>query len=244
MSLAPLLTLSIVSHGQGALVARLLADIRRQVDIRHEIVLTLNIAEDEAFLAPYLGTLPLRVLRNQRPKGFGANHNIAFEQARSSFFVVVNPDIRLPRLELDRLTELFGDSTVGACAPKVLNSAGAVEDNARRFPTFGRLLRRVVSRPAALDYEWGGEPAEVDWVAGMFIVFRAQAFSEVGGFDARRFFMYYEDVDVCDRLRQRGWKVMIQPATSVVHDAQRASHRSFRHLRWHVTSALRYLTGR
>ena len=157
--------------------------------------------------------------------------------------MVVNPDIRTPDLRLAELQRAFYDACTGACAPLVYNSEGGLEESARRFPTFGRLLRRALLRERSPDYLWSNEPRLVDWVAGMFVVFRRKAFEEVGGFDSRRFFMYYEDVDLCERLQRHGWAIRVQPSTRIIHDAQRASHRNLRHLRWHITSALRYLTG-
>jgi GT2 family glycosyltransferase len=128
-------------------------------------------------------------------------------------------------------------------APVVLSGQGQVEDSVRHFPTFTRLARRVLLRQRNPDYRWDRTPIEVDWTAGMFVLFRPEAFRAVGGFDDRRFFMYFEDVDICARLWRRGWSVVLQPQVSVVHDAQRASHRSMKHLRWHLTSAARYLSG-
>jgi len=237
------LTLSIVSHGQGALISRLLDDLERlqPVEFSFEVLITLNIPEDESHYAAR--SFPLHVVRNIAPKGFGANHNAAFSLTRTDFFIVVNPDIRAPELKLSELLKVLEDPSVGACAPLVLNIHGAIEDSARRFPTVVRLARRVILRDRRPDYQCSDRPVTVDWVAGMFVVFRRQALNMIGGFDARRFFMYFEDVDLCARLQQMGWKVCMQPATYVVHDAQRASHRDLKHLRWHLTSALRYLTG-
>lgn len=236
----PIVTLSIVSHGQGTLVAALLQDLLMLDDVAFEVVLTLNIPEDEAFLAAGR-SLDLRVVRNPTPKGFGANHNAAFALARGRCFAVVNPDIRARGLKLAPLVELL-DRGAGACAPVVRSGDGHVEDSVRRFPTFGRLASRFVLKRRRPDYTWGDAPLQVDWAAGMFVVFSASAFERVGGFD-ERFFMYLEDADICRRLRRKGLPTMLQPAVNVVHDAQRASHRSLRHLQWHMTSALRYLTG-
>ncbi|WP_084268022.1 glycosyltransferase [Azohydromonas lata] len=238
---APLLSLSIVSHGQGALIASLLADLAGLQEPSFEVVVTLNLPEDEA---PYQGhPFPVRILRNAAPKGFGANHNAAFAQCRGSFFAVVNPDIRLQARDLQPLLQCFDQARVAAVAPVVLSGQGRVEDSVRRFPTVARLARRVLLRRREPDYRWGEQPIVVDWTAGMFVLFRPDAFKEVGGFDDRRFFMYFEDVDICARLWRKGWRVLLQPQVRVVHDAQRASHRSMRHLRWHLTSALRYLSG-
>lgn len=237
----PLISLSIVSHGQARLVSMLLDDLERARPRNFEVLLTINIPENtEAFEErPY----PLTVLRNSSPRGFGANHNAAFAHARGTYFAVVNPDIRTDQLDLDRLIEPFNSPGVAAVAPAVQSEAGTLEDSVRRFPTFPRLLRRVVLRQRQPDYRWNTDPIEVDWVAGMFVVFPTMRFREVGGFDAKRFYMYMEDADICKRLRQRGWSVVLNPQVSVVHAARRASHRNFRHLRWHLVSALRFLSG-
>lgn len=234
-------TLSVVSHGQAALVRLLLSDLERLRPADFEVLLTLNVPEDESSLVS--SGFPLRVIRNTRPKGFGANHNAAFAVSRGDYFVVINPDIRLPDLALDGLRQVVDLDRTGACAPLVFNSSGHLEDSTRRFPTVLRLLRRVVLRDRALDYEWQGRSQAVDWVAGMFVMFRREAFAQVRGFDDQRFFMYFEDVDICRRLKGLGWAVRVQPAVRVVHDAQRASARQLKHLWWHLTSAARYLTG-
>ena len=237
----PTYTLSVVSHGQAALVRLLLADLERVHPADFEVLLTLNVAEDDSGLVS--AKYPLRVIRNDRPKGFGANHNAAFAASCGAYFVIINPDIRLPHLALDGLRQVVDLDHTGACAPLVVNSNGSLEDSARRFPTIARLLHRVALRDRSLDYDWRGLSQEVDWVAGMFVMFRRDAFEQVGGFDERRFFMYFEDVDICRRLKRLNWAVRVQPAVRVVHDAQRASKRELRHLWWHLTSAARYLTG-
>lgn len=239
---SPLVSLSIVSHGQGILIRDLLSDLCNLSGIPFEIILTLNIPEDEEFLAPF-GTLPLRLIRNRVIQGFGANHNAAFAIARGSVFVIVNPDIRASDLTLQPLLDVLDRPNVGACAPVVLSPSGTAEDSVRRFPTLARLSYRLLSRRRRPDYRWGAEPIAVDWTAGMFVAYRSQAFREVDGFD-ERFFMYLEDADICRRLRAAGWATMLQPACRVVHAAQRESHRSLQHLAWHARSALRYFFGR
>jgi GT2 family glycosyltransferase len=80
----------------------------------------------------------------------------------------------------------------------------------------------------------------VEWVAGMFIGFRRDAYARVGGFD-ERYFLYYEDVDICRRLRSHGYKVVYDTTVSVIHEARRASRRDPRLMGIHAASALRYL---
>jgi GT2 family glycosyltransferase len=73
----------------------------------------------------------------------------------------------------------------------------------------------------------------------MFMLLDSKAFRTLGGFD-ERFFLYYEDVDLCCRIRLAGCSLTICPAVNVVHDARRASHRNLRFMKWHLASMIRF----
>lgn len=235
-----MITLSVVSHGQGQFILNLLKDITQGLDVTYEIILTLNIPEDEYFLKEY-ASLPLNVIRNISIKGFGANHNAAYAQSRGKCFAIVNPDIRFQSLLLDPLLKTIAIEGVGACGPAVYSSDEKLEDSARNFPTVWSFFKRKFLRTKSPDYVWQQTPIQVDWLAGMFVVFNREAFEKIGGFD-ERYFMYLEDTDICRRLSLAGWRVLLQPSSKVIHDAQRSSRRSLQHLFWHLGSAFRFLT--
>lgn len=237
----PVITLSIVSHGQAQLIRSLLADLSRLPQHNFEVVITINVPEDESAYRGY--PFSIFIIRNKTPKGFGENHNAAFLQTAANWFAVVNPDIRVHSLNMEVLLIPFENENVAAVAPIVLSKDGNVEDSARKFPTLLRLARRLLLKERGGDYKIGMEPFSVDWVAGMFVVFRSDVFKQISGFDDRRFFMYMEDADICQRLKESGFQVVVNPGVQVTHMAQRASRRNLRHMRWHVTSAFRYLTG-
>lgn len=241
MNLGDKITLSIVSHGQSALVALLLSDLAQLSQSNIEVIVTINIPEN--MFVYQQSPIPIKVIRNEKPKGFGENHNAAFKQASSEWFVVVNPDIRIQSLDIQRLLRPFLSEKVAAVAPVVLSRDGVIEDSARKFPTFFTLLRRLLSKSRKIDYKVDSCFVSVDWVAGMFVVFRAVAYERIGGFDDGRFFMYFEDVDLCHRLRHGGWDIVLNGDVSVVHLAQRASKNNLKHMRWHLISAFRYLSG-
>jgi GT2 family glycosyltransferase len=236
-----LVSISIVSHRHGELLPGLFKDIERFCkDV--EVLLTLNVPED----LPLAGKdfrFPLRILRNAAPTGFGANHNAAFRQASGSHFCVLNPDIRLDANPFPALIDALARDQAGVVAPKIVNSQGQVENNARRFPTLSVVLRKALTGTQPHDYDIAGEPLHPDWVAGMFMLFRSEVFRGIGGFD-ERYFLYYEDVDLCLRLRRRGHAAMLEPRVVARHDARRASHRDARHLLWHARSLARFLCQR
>jgi GT2 family glycosyltransferase len=239
-SSSPYVSLSVVSHGQGALVRNLLDDLRaRPLCVPMEIVLTINIPEDEAYVDAYAGP-PLKVIRNDVPAGFGANHNAAFAVADGAVFVVANPDLRLEAFDISPLLQTLQRPGTGVGGPRIDTPKGDATDSPRRFPTLARLVGRVLSGRKGPDYEMPAEPIEVDWIGGMLMAFPREVYASVGGFD-ERFFMYMEDVDICRRLRDAGLAVRFDPRTRVVHDARRANRRDRRHLRWHLQSLWRYL---
>ena len=228
-----------MSHGQNALVNTLLADLDRVCPQPISVIVTENIPDRVGLVMTGLG-FPVRHLVNAAPKGFGSNHNAAFAYCSSPVYCVVNPDIRLDHDPLAALLEALQAPSVGVAGPLVRNPAGGVEDSARRFPTVTSLLRKFIRPSRGPDYIRGDGPVRVDWIAGMFMAFRAEAYRAVGGFD-EKFFLYYEDVDICARLKKRGLGACFVPAASVTHDARRTSRRDLRFMGIHAASALRYL---
>lgn len=235
----PEIAFSVVSHRHGSLMRLLLADLAAADYPPFELHVTINVAEPEDYLCEGRG-LDLRVHRNARPLGFGENHNAALASSQARALIVLNPDLRLRCLDLRPILAELEDPRTGVCAPLVVTSQGHVEDSARRFPTIARLAARRFLGRRAPDYDLTAGVQSVDWVAGMFMAFRNEAFRAVGGFDPG-YFLYCEDVDICRRLRRQGYAVMVAPETCVVHDARRDSHRTPSHMFWHVQSMVRYL---
>ena len=225
-----MLTVSVVSHGQGGLAQRVLDDLSAMDARVAHVIVTRNVPED---WTPRLAhaSARLSVVDNDRAKGFGANHNAAFRACDTAFFAVLNPDLAFRGTNLPDLLRAFDDEAVGVATPTILDPDGRVADFARDLMTLPNLVRRHSGAPPR-----PGPPA---WIAGMCLVFRSRALRDVGGFD-ERYFLYCEDADLCDRLALRGWTLAIDPALRVVHDARRRSLRSPARFAHHVASLLRY----
>lgn len=231
----PLIDVSLVSHGHGTMVGRLV-DILEGFPEVGRIIVTRNIEDSDGVLE----SRKTIIIQNERPKGFGANHNAAFMHSSSGWFCVINPDIELNDNPFPALLAALSSSDAVLMAPLVLNGWGQLEDSFRYFPKIRHLLLKFFSiHYAKYPLSYHEDFVAVDWVAGMFMLFVADNFKNVGGFD-ERFFLYYEDADICTRLWKSGCPVMICTKAKVVHDAQRTSHRNFQYMKWHISSMALY----
>jgi len=229
------IAVSIVSHGHGAMVERQLASLLAFPEIA-QVLLTRNVPE--SLNIP--DDVRIQLIANSAPKGFGANHNAAFSHCAQPFFWPLNPDIEFGSDPFPALMSALERAGAAVVAPLVKSQSGQLEDSIRYFPTPGSLVRKALGwadgRYAVFEGQGEFYP---EWVGGMFMLFRSQDFARLGGFDAK-FFLYYEDVDICVRAWKAGLKVLACPSISVVHDARRDSHSNFKHLRWHLASMARY----
>lgn len=211
------------------------------MDTPYRLILTFNIPESEAFLS-HFPNMPITVIRNQRPLGFGQNHNQAFACCTDAAFAIINPDIRGTPFALKPLLVALETADVGACGPHIVSSVGILQDSARSFPTLTGLLARKLGFTQP-DYPSSQGIQTVDWLAGMLIVFKSKAYRAVGGFDDA-YFMYVEDVDIGWRLSKAGYRSTWVPDCQFEHDAQHGSRKKIQHTLWHVQSMFRFLLKR
>lgn len=229
-----MIAVSIVSHGHGAMVSRLVGELAKCPEVTR-IILTLNIEEDVD--VPEGDGLVL--VRNSQAKGFGANHNAAFARCEQTYFCVLNPDVELRGNPFPGVLQAMARQDAALGAPAVLDAAGRPQDSMRHFPTIRALIAKAVRGD---DGAYSLRPDVdfcPDWVAGMFMLFRTDDYACIGGFDPR-FHLYYEDVDICARLWLANRRVVGTARVTVVHEAQRESWRRARFMRWHLASMVRY----
>lgn len=241
--------ISIVSHGQYFMVVKLLADLAQLAcQSRLQLSLTLNINEP-CELNKSNFPFPITLIKNSIAKGFGANHNHAFdnppELSKRKYFVVINPDIRINEDVFSVLIDLINTAkqnntkqAIGVISPAIKNNNGLLEDAARELPTPTRILKKFLGQRKHWQYT-DTQTYQPDWIAGMFMLFQEQDFASIGGFNDS-YFLYYEDVELCSRLWLADFCVLVDPNCSITHNAQRTSHKKLTYLRWHLGSMLRF----
>jgi GT2 family glycosyltransferase len=198
-----------------------------------------------------------RVIANLQNVGFARGVNQGLAATSGPLVLIMNPDCRLAHGACDALTrELQRSDRVALVAPRILNPDGSDQGSARGDPDmltglFGRtaLLRRALPRLAVSQRNVvsraadGDSAIDVDWVSGACMLARRSALEQVNGFD-ERYFLYWEDADLCRRLRREGYRIRYVPGATAVHrvghssrDAKSSAIRAF-----HASAYLYYST--
>ena len=218
----------LVNYNSDDELKRALESIAREADGRWEGVVVDNGSTDgsEQVALDFPGVC---LLKNRENVGFGRGVNQAMTASTSEYVLVMNPDCQLSAGALTSLMAVLdADATCAVVAPQILNPDGTPQGNARGDPDmltglFGRTspLRRTLSgldvaRRNVITATTQGAAVTVDWVSGACMLVRRSAIAAIGGFD-ERYFMYWEDADLCRRLRQHGSLVCYMPAVTAVH---------------------------
>lgn len=244
MTSQPLISLSIVSHGNREQIAGLLASLQEHEPRTEQIqvILTDNLKDDLPSLPPSPWH-SLVILRNDRQLGFAQNHNRAFAQAQGRYFAILNPDLLFVQPVFERLIARLHDHTADLIAPQIIDHNGAMQDSVRPMPTPWGIIRRRLPgyrfHPPLPDSNGLIRP---QWMAGMFLLMTSETYRQLGGMD-ERFRLYFEDVDFCARARLQGMRLLADTQVQVRHDAHRASRRHPYYLFLHIQSALRFFTS-
>ncbi len=172
---------------------------------------------------------PVRLVRNLENVGFARACNQGIAIASGEYVVLINPDTVVEEDFFESLEKVFGEyPKAGVIGPRIVDGEGNLQLSARKELNFisgllGRtsLLTRLFPKnplvrrlfPAAEDLTG---PTMVDWISGACMAIRRRTLEEIGPMD-ERFFMYFEDADLCRRAREAGWLVYYLPQIEVLH---------------------------
>jgi len=168
------------------------------------------------------------LIENKTNLGFAAANNQAYELATGQYVILLNPDAYIKPGALENGVAFMEEHPrCGLCGGRLVNLDGDLDPSARRFPnslykffTLSGLsdkfaASRIFGR-GDFKYFDHNSVQEVDWVPGTFTIYRRRMLTQTGLFD-ERFFIYYEETDLCLRAKRNGWKVFFVPDAQVVH---------------------------
>jgi N-acetylglucosaminyl-diphospho-decaprenol L-rhamnosyltransferase len=196
----------------------------------------------------------VELLRTGGNLGYGRAANLGVPRAPGDWVVVANPDLRWEPGALDTLLDAVERwPGAGVLGPEILTPDGTLYPSARQLPSLGRGIGHALcgwwwpSNPWTAAYRRErGAPTErlAGWLSGSCLLVRRAAFDAVGGFDPA-YFMYFEDLDLCERIGRAGWQNVYVPTAVIVHEGAASTSSNPRAMAdAHHASAWRYLSRR
>jgi N-acetylglucosaminyl-diphospho-decaprenol L-rhamnosyltransferase len=233
--------------------------LHSMLDVEHPpiVVIAENASPDADRTGAIAEKLGATFLRLDENLGYGGaiNAAVASLATGSEYILISNPDlIATPDLVPTLESWLDAHPRVGAVGPRLLNEDGSIYPSARALPSLRTGIGHAVfanvwptnpwTRRYRFEGQYSDEPRSTEWLSGACLMVRRAAFEEVGGFDSG-YFMYFEDVDLGQRLGVAGWTSQYVPTVSATHLGARSTiTASDRMLEAHHRSAARYLNKR
>lgn len=196
---------SVIKHSQGAAIY--VAD---------------NASTDDSVSFVNTNFPSVRILQNTSNGGFAKGYNEALQFVEEKFYLLLNSDIEVTENWLSPLLKAFDNPKVAAVQPKILSfykrthfeHAGACGGmiDAYFYPFCrGRILETVEKDTHQYDYE-----TEIFWATGACMLIRKEVYQAVGGLD-EDFFAHMEEIDMCWRIKKRGYSIRVIPSSTVYH---------------------------
>jgi N-acetylglucosaminyl-diphospho-decaprenol L-rhamnosyltransferase len=220
----------IVNYASWSLTLRCLKSLHETGYEDFEVVVVDNDRPEPPDL-PY----PVYLIRNPQNVGLARAWNQGIAASTGDYVVLINPDAIVKKDFFELAEAAFAqDPSIGVAGPRILDEDGTLQLTARKEISmisglFGRtsLLTRLFPRSSLVKSQFptiteASHPTRVDWVSGACMIVRRRVLEEIGPADDR-FFMYFEDADLCRRARGAGWSVYYLPGIEVVHRAGSSS---------------------
>jgi hypothetical protein len=248
------LSVIIVSYNSLSVLKPCLESLRRHLPAGDSEIIVVDNASKDGTPDMVRRDFPaVTLVANEENVGYSRGVNLGIRRAEGRYFLILNPDTVVGGDAIAKMMDFMDrHREAGIVGPKLVFFDGNIQYSCRRFYTWKVLLMRrtflgkffknssAVRDHLMLDYDHE-TLREVDWILGACMLVRREAVESVGLMD-ERFFLYFEDVDWCYRMKQRGWKVYYYPEAVITHgyareSAQTVINRSFLA---HLASLVRY----
>jgi O-antigen biosynthesis protein len=213
---APAVSILMVVYGGGALAIDAAASLVEHAAQPFEVIVVDNASPDDSVAEIHAGIVGMTLITEDRNLGFGGGNNRAAREARAPVICMLNADARVTAGWLDPLLAVLEDPRVGAVAPALIGANGELQEVGAMVDHWGYtgpIGTRGFGEPVSMP---PGRVA-VDYASAACLLMRTEVFRSLEGFDPAYRLAYYEDVDLCMRLWERGLQVWGEPASRVVH---------------------------
>ncbi|HEY1074541.1 MAG TPA: glycosyltransferase family 2 protein [Patescibacteria group bacterium] len=241
MTHRPDLSVIIVSYNTRDLTIQTVGTLLKSTKKPLEIIVVDNASSDGSADALRAAFPEIRVFAETKNLGFGKANNLGAHHATAEILYFLNSDVIMNPTSVDPLYDyLIEHPKAGIIAPKLLLEDGKTMQQAAfgQEPTLMNLLLRQQQRHDSSHTD--SQTHVVDWVTGAAFLMRRDLFLVVGGFD-EALFMYYEDIDLCHRVRDAGYSIIWNPSATLVHLGGKSSISTWRRKRLYYASQIYYM---
>lgn len=222
-----ILSIVIVHYKTRDLTLQCLRSIREfSPHVPHEILLIDNGSQDGIGAVVAEKFPEVRLIETGRNDGFSQANNLGIVNAHGQYILLLNSDTKIIEPVFDRLVQYMDSRPeVGCIGPQHVGGDGRHQVSYGKFPDlFSEVLRKIVDYRISLNdlnirgylIELCSMEQEVDWLSGSCLLLRRDALVQAGLLD-EAFFMYFEDMDLCKRIHDRGWKIVFCPMSKILH---------------------------
>ncbi len=216
----PRVSLVVVNFNAGQALLDCLGSVAGRDDVETEVILVDNGSTDGSVGLALTRFPDLRVVELGENCGYAAANNRGLALATGEWIGLLNPDTVVPPGALRALVEVLkSNPKLGAVGSALVWPNGDPQPFSHGGdPSPLYLARRAIGRQfRKMLHEWaGGSTRRVDWVSGAALIARRTALQQIGGLD-EQFFLYFEDVDLCRRLRHSSWQIAFVPSVAIIH---------------------------
>lgn len=214
----------IVTYNSGADIVRCLDSVIgfSQLYIGKIIIIdNASIDDTRSIISDYYSEKTrIEFIFNDSNAGFGCANNQGLSIAGSEYVLFLNPDTAFKMDVVGNLLErMSANKSVGAIGPALLRPDGTFQTGYGKKPTLTTIIIEFIKsgkRWIFIEFIRGKKDYDIDWVSGGCLLARTALIKSIGGFD-NKIFMYAEDVDLCLRIKERGFKVLYEPDQEIVH---------------------------
>ncbi|MFH1288582.1 MAG: glycosyltransferase family 2 protein [bacterium] len=225
------LTISIVNWNTKELLQNCLNSIfQNYTGSDFEVIVIDNNSNDGSFEMLERYFPQVKKIKNKENQGFGKANNQGMAISKGRYILVLNPDIVIRKESIEKMLDfLDNNKDAGAVGAKLINPDGTIQMKGfyRKFPSlpqillFKTVLHRIFIHFSGItsrywEYQDTNSPHEVDQIPGACILVKREVLEKIGGFD-EEYFIWYEDVDWCFRMKKTGWKLYYLPDAEITH---------------------------
>jgi GT2 family glycosyltransferase len=183
------------------------------------------------------GWSKVKLIENEKNLGYARANNQGIKIAKRRYIFLLNSDTQIKTRSFEKLVKFTKDnSQAGVVGAKLVNLDGSVQASVYYFPTIWRAIKEywLGQKGAYEKYApKGKKPVEVEAVTGAAMLISRKTIEKIGLLD-ERYFMYFEDLDYCRRVRKAGLKVYYLPKAEIIHhhgkSAQKAGGKAYQYL--------------